>query len=482
MIREIIIKGLLDYILSLRFSFSLGLVLMLMVANALVFIKDYDDRLREYSNDISNSLERLREKAKSLSELAIEGPGGLYKSPSHLAFCAKGGDDLLPKKVEGSSGGSYGVGYNKFRYFWKSPWRLSYPQVRYRKSSYLLDFTELDWSFIVGVVMSFVAILFTFDAISGERERGTLQLVFSNPISRGAVLLGKLFGALIGTLIPLAFGILVNLLIINLSGVVQLEGDDWVRIGVIIALSVVYLTGFLCLGLVVSTCTSRSSTSLVTLLLVWVILVVLSPNTLGSIAGRWGRPWTTSEFSRRLKSAQQEVKSRYPDEKLYAASPSEKPPKIEAIRLWARYLMEWREAESRVEDEHLNRQLRQVKRALQITRFSPTAIFQYALQAVAGTGLPRHEHFIAQVRRYKEIFEEFIRSEDRKDPNSLHIWLIKEGLSQRSVHPEGIPKFVERYTLMDAIQRGILDIGLLALFCLFLFMGAFLSFLRAHLK
>jgi len=484
MIQQIFKRELLDYMSSLRFALAVGLVLMLMIANALVFISGYNDRVKEYSVDVNRSLEELRERAKNLSDLAIEGPGSLYKFPSQLSFCATGKDDLLPKKVKGSTDAGFRFGRNKFYYSWASLWHLSYPMDRYRKSSFLPDFIELDWNFIIGVVMSFVAILFTFDAISGERERGTLQLVFSNPISRGAYLSGKLLGALVGILIPLALGMLINLLIFNLSGSIQLTGDDWARIGIIVILSVVYLAGFLCLGLLVSTRSARSVTSLVTLLFFWVIFVVLLPNTLGAIAGRWGSVnlWTSSEFSRQRESARQVVRSRYPEEKLYVASPSEKPPKIEAIQLWAKYLVDYRNAESKVEDEHLNRQFNQVNNALKITMLSPTAIYQYALEAIAGTGFARHKRFIQKALRYREEFADFIRSEDKADANSLHVYFIKEGLSQKSVQPAGVPKFVERYTLSDAIQEGIFNIGLLALFCLFFFMAAFLSFLRAFLK
>ncbi|HIE27370.1 TPA: hypothetical protein EYP66_08805 [Candidatus Poribacteria bacterium] len=62
------------------------------------------------------------------------------------------------------------------------------------------------------------------------------------------------------------------------------------------------------------------------------------------------------------------------------------------------------------------------------------------------------------------------------------MYFIKEGLFQKPVRPEAVPKFIERYTLSDAIQEGIFNIGLLALFCLLFFMAAFLSFLSAFLK
>ena len=44
-------------------------------------------------------------------------------------------------------------------------------------------FRFIDFAFIVQFVLTLFAILFTFNAINGEREDGTLKLVFSNAVS-----------------------------------------------------------------------------------------------------------------------------------------------------------------------------------------------------------------------------------------------------------------------------------------------------------
>ena len=66
---------------------------------------------------------------------------------------------------------------------------------------------------MIGYVLSLIAILFTFDSISGERERGTLRLMLANSIPRHTVLLGKFLGALISISAPLTLAVLMNLLI-----------------------------------------------------------------------------------------------------------------------------------------------------------------------------------------------------------------------------------------------------------------------------
>ena len=127
----------------------------------------------------------------------------------------------------------------------------------------------LHWSYIISLVTSFVAILLTFDAISGERENGTLALVLSNAVSRAGVLPGKFLGVFIVIVMPMLIGILLSALIVSLSGIVSLHGADWARIGLMVALSSIYIALFIGLGLAISSRMRHSSTSLVVLLLIW---------------------------------------------------------------------------------------------------------------------------------------------------------------------------------------------------------------------
>ncbi len=45
-------------------------------------------------------------------------------------------------------------------------------------------FSQLDFVFFINIVGSLLAFAFTFDAISGERQRGTLRLIMVNPVPR----------------------------------------------------------------------------------------------------------------------------------------------------------------------------------------------------------------------------------------------------------------------------------------------------------
>jgi hypothetical protein len=51
-----------------------------------------------------------------------------------------------------------------------------------------------DLMFIVKIVLSLFAILFTYDTIVGEKEKGTLKLALSNDVPRDRLILGKAIG------------------------------------------------------------------------------------------------------------------------------------------------------------------------------------------------------------------------------------------------------------------------------------------------
>ena len=104
---------------------------------------------------------------------------------------------------------------------------LEYPLKN--KGGSVVQRIKIDWVFI-GILMSFFAILFTFDAIAGERARGTLSLMMSNTVSRGQVLFGKYIGAFVTLMVPLLISILMNLLIIHFSGNIPFASEHWLRI------------------------------------------------------------------------------------------------------------------------------------------------------------------------------------------------------------------------------------------------------------
>ena len=215
-------RELYDNLNSLRFALATVLLLALMLTNAVLYLREHPARAQAYHNAAADAIKTLESRSTSLYRLATQGPGDLHKTPSPLRFCAEGDEAFLPTHASGAN-------FARKIANMTPVWRMGYPQETPNLFNIRPDFTTLDWAFIVGYVLSFIAILFTFDAISGELERGTLRLTLANPIPRHIVLVGKFLGAFISINIPFAAAVLMNLLLISTSDAVRLNAEAWAK-------------------------------------------------------------------------------------------------------------------------------------------------------------------------------------------------------------------------------------------------------------
>lgn len=297
MIREILGKELLVNLLSLRFMIGLVVAMLLMGLVGYVLMADYSARYQTYLGDLQRHQNELSQtRVFSKVQVILDIP------PSPLSVFSRGMRDLpssitispyhIPTLVDdaGSSETIHLSGTDK------NP-----------VNPLLKVFGSLDVCFVISVVLSLFALLLVFDSLSGEREAGTLKLVFSAPAGRVNLLLGKFLGAVITMAIPLTIGFLEVLILFASSQQVSLRGPDWAGLGLIYSFSLLYLAGFLALGLLVSLFTRESSSGLMASLLAWAVVVIVLPSGLGSLA-RYYYP------ERREEAMLEELDRRFSDE------------------------------------------------------------------------------------------------------------------------------------------------------------------------
>ncbi len=459
-------RELYDNLNSLRFALTTVLLLALMVTNAVRYIREHPKRVQKYRDAVAESMNRLTAHADaSLYTLAQQGPGTLYKQPSPLHFCAEGGETFLPDRVDSS-------------YYTERFWRLRYPDVNINMMNVGPDVSQVDWTFIIGYILSLVALIFTFDAISGEREHGTLRLMLANSIPRRTVLIGKFLGALISTTIPFMLAVLVNLLILSTASAVHLNIQAWGRLGIIFCIALLYTCLFLALGLLVSARVQQSAVSLLILLLTWVTFVVFMPSTLASLASGFSSSMSRDEYDERYGQSDAELRRTW-QRSWYWADKSE----LDERTLTK--IGEWH-TKTAVSEERLNAgyvtfKINQVQRARAITSISPAVLLQHLLESFAGTGLDRHQQFIENVQRYAREYREFVVDMDRSDPESLHIMGVREGMSQKPINPEAVPKFEDTRNLSKDFNTAATELLLLTLFVVVLLAGAYLAFVRVEI-
>ena len=460
-------RELYDNLNSLRFALATVLLLGLMLTNAVVHLREHPVRMQRYHDAVTESLNRLKSQT-DLYEIAQWGPGNLYKKPSPLHFCAEGGDIFLSGRV---NGGFVSWITDDLRGFWQ----LLYLPATLNSKNIRPDTIKVDWILVIGYVLSLIAILFTFDSISGERERGTLRLTLANPVPRHTVLIGKFLGALISISVPFTLAVLINLLVVSTSDNVQLGTDAWSRLGIIFFIALLYLCLFIALGLLVSSHVQQNAASLVVLLLIWVTFVVFMPSTLASIASGFSNPMTDDEFYERRKQLQNELKNEYE-----ARLQNTHEFSLKKIQLGGEYVTNEAAQRERLSQKHLDQQHAQIQLARSVTRISPVAIVQHLLEVFAGTGFERHLQFVENVQHYAREYREFVTDMDRADPDSLHIIGIREGMSKKPISPESIPIFEDTLSLSRDFNAATMDLLLLVLFFVVLLSGAYLVFVRVE--
>ena len=462
-------RELYDNLNSLRFALATVLLLGLMLTNAITHLREHPERVQKYRDAVAEHQSLLTSHAEnSLYDLAQQGPGRLYKKPSPLRFCAEGGETFLSDHAEG--------GYHRWSTdTLKSFWILVYPSVTPNVDNVHPEVTKVDWSFIIGYVLSLIALLFTFDSISGERERGTLRLTLANSIPRHTVLIGKFLGALISINIPFILAVLVNLLVISTSSDVHLSTEAWGRLGIIFVIAILYMCLFLALGLLVSARVQRSAVSLVILLLVWVTFVVFMPGTLASIAGGSASPESTRGFHEYSWQLHNELSAQYRSSRRNASENS-----TQKVQSAGEYVIKDAEQQERLHEERLKQRIAQVNRARVITRLSPVTIAQHLLESFAATGFERHLQFLENIQSYARQFRVFIADSDKADPESLHILGVRTGMSEKPINPKAVPKFEDALNLSKDFNTAALELLVLLLFVAVLMSGAYLAFVRVE--
>jgi ABC-type Na+ efflux pump permease subunit len=109
---------------------------------------------------------------------------------------------------------------------------------------FLASFFSVDFVDIAAIVFSLLALIFSYDAFTREKEDGTLKLQMSNSLSRSTALAGKLLGIFLTLLPVLAFSFLLSSVFVLLSRDVAFSSGEWGRIILLFALSLAYLAVF----------------------------------------------------------------------------------------------------------------------------------------------------------------------------------------------------------------------------------------------
>jgi ABC-type transport system involved in multi-copper enzyme maturation permease subunit len=365
-------------------------------------------------------------------------------------------------------------------------------------------FRFLDLEFVFQIILSLFAILFAFDAVNGEKERGTLSLSFANALPRSHYILGKLIGSFLALALPLLVPVLIGVSLLPLMGI-TLSSQEWMRLGLFVFTGLNYLGVFLTLSVFISCLTQRSSTAFLFLLVIWVFSVLIVPRASVLIAGNMVEVPSLEEINFQQTQLMRQNLNEM-EEKVFGSFQTIKRPEpgkndpalMEKNQKRIDELIQEITDEnnkkvenltSRLHEERRNKQVQQEKLAFGISRISPTAVFTLAGTALCGTSLELKDHFLQNAAAYSESYSEFMRQKTGYNITGgprIFVRLTppeKETKPPQPINPREIPEFIyQSHELSSVLHDALPDMAILMIFNLIFFSGAFLVFLRYDLR
>ncbi len=355
---------------------------------------------------------------------------------------------------------------------------------RYGDDPIFAVFRFLDLTFVFQVVLSLFAILLAYDAINGEREKGTLRLTFANAVPRTTFILGKVVGAFAALVVPLLIPVLLGCLLFSNMGV-NLTSGDWARLGIIILTGFLYFGAFLTLAVLMSTVTSKPAHSFLALLIVWILAVLIMPRSSVLLAGRAVEVPTVDELANKKARLRAQLwREDLGSMRGFKGNDSGKPEGLMAeFQSFMQSLSDERTQRmnafaKQLNEERRNRKIEQERLALTLARFSPATCFSLATANLAGTSIDLKQHYLAEATGYQKTYADFMLEKTGMALDGRHMMFRMQGDEEpEPINPDELPAFAYKPAPLAAgVNAALPDIGLLALFNLIFFAGAFIRF------
>lgn len=464
-------KELREIISSTKFAVTFGVCSMLIVLSFYIGGKNFQVSMEQYEAGKRENLRTM----EGMTDWADVREYRILLPPQPIASLVMGVSNDIGRNVEVRGRGE-----------------LTAEDSRYGEDPIYAVFRFVDLEFIFQIVLSLFAILFAYDSVNGEKERGTLRLTFANSISRSSYILGKILGSFAALAVPLLVPIMIGMLVIIAMGV-PFEAGDWARLSLVVLAGYLYFGAFLAISLFVSSSTERSSSSFLLSLIIWILSVMIVPRTAVLLAGRAIDVPSVNEISsqksRYSASLWQEDRRKMADFRATAGtSPDQMIKEFQKLTSTLNDEREKKERElaDRLNEERENKQALQAKVAFGLARISPSATFSLVSSRIAGTGLHLEQEYKKSAEEYQIAYAEFMKEKMGMTPGGGMVFRISVGGSDEKkvpINPAEIPEYRFHPMPVRAIIGDVaVDLGILALFNVIFFVGAFVSFLRYDVR
>ena len=248
-------KEIREHLMTFRFGTALVTTFVLVAVSVWMLGNDYTHRLNTYNTLSENYQQELR--GIWVPSQAV--PKISYP-PSPLSIFAQGDQRRFGNFAEIQR--------------WEVPRKV---KEGLTNNELLQSVQPFDLLTIFTFVVSLFGVLFSYDSISGERERGTLKMMCTGNTRRGSIIAAKFLALTTVLAVPFLISLLSGLIILQFVLNIGFGAEQWLAIALMVIAGLLYGAIFVATGMLFSALVRRSSTALITALLFWMFGVFLIP-------------------------------------------------------------------------------------------------------------------------------------------------------------------------------------------------------------
>ena len=476
MLMTLIQKEIMHHILSVRFVALLLMCLLLVPLTLSINYRRYSQNLVDYQESIKREQAEAKENPPNAQDPNAE-VSKLFLKPTPLSVFANGLEDALPTYL--------GMTRNGVR---QSSTGLVQASVAYALGN-------LDFLFIVGTVFSLLALLFTFDAVAGEREAGTLRINLSNSLPRDVFLWSKLIGGYIVFVVPFLVSFLLGLLLLVWQGFPLGELTVALPVLGLTLISLLYIAVFFAIGVVISTYLDNAKTALIVAFTFWVLAVLIAPRG-AFVVAKLVAPTRTEQAVYMEKTVLRNNLTKDRDEKIkkkmnetfaggdgsFIRADDERMNKLKKP-INEQFRQEFQNQTDKIDRDYRREKARQEYVGETLSRIAPTASLTYIAMNLTQTGKLKRDGYFQTGERYYGQLDDSYFSEVSDDVLGQMTQLMNRMNDSSESETDKIPPPppLTEPSLSDTLRRSAVDISLLCLFALAFTTIAFLKFFRSDI-
>ena len=482
MLMTLIQKEMMHHILSVRFIALLLMCALLIPLTLSINYRRYSQNLTDYQESVKRTRAEAAENPPNAQDPNTE-VSKLFLKPTPLSVFSNGIEEALPTYLgmtrNGVRQGSAGV---------------SQASVAYALGN-------LDFLFIVGIVFSLLALLFTCDAVAGEKEAGTLRINLSNPLPRDVFLWSKLIGGYIVFVIPFLVSFLLGLLLLAWQGFPLGEFKIAMPVLGLTLVSLLYIAVFFAIGVVISTYLDNSKTALIVAFTFWVFAVLIAPRG-AFVVAKLVAPTRTQQAVYMEKSALHNNLMKDKQDKIHKKmtlafankgsnsmninlNDPETQKRLDKLRrpIEEQFRLAFQNRADKIDRDYQREKDRQEQVGEMLSRIAPTSSLTYFAMNLTQTGKLKRDTYFQTGKRYYDQLDESYFSEISDDALSqiLQIAAQLDDSSESETEKIPPPPPLTEPALSDALRRSAVDVFLLGFFALVFTVVAFLKFFRSDI-